>query len=153
MKKTAVFLLVCVCALMLLCSGCGDDSNGDLNSNTVSPPIKASTYLVNDDGTEELVCYQITSFETGGAVTEMYAPDGTLLSVLKDGKFERTAAWSEELSKEMDEKVAVMTLAGTGSDDLVYEKKQDAGGFITEEYFASKSGAYPAVRMVYETVG
>ncbi len=148
MKQYRKLLALTLSAVLLLClfSGCNNDPK-------VLNVTRSNVYVVEDNGSETLVNYTIiTIYKDYSTVSKQYSPTGTLWFTYADGEFVYEDAYTQEIQDEQNRLLAIMNQIGTGSDDLVYEVKEDASGFTTDEYYSSKSGKYPALHTTYEVL-
>lgn len=163
MKKInkAIVLVMVFTLVFCLLSGCSaqQDTEHDHSHehshdhSSAIPQSKNSTYLVNDNSTEELLQYSVTyKLENGESIIVTFGPDGTLWYTTEHGKTVYTDAYTDEVKTELDKKTAIMNLVGTESDDLIYKRIFDNSGTVVGERYSSKSKQYPEIRLVYETI-
>lgn len=143
-----LFKLISIITLLALtvCMITACDSPDDVISES-----KCEIYLVNDDGTEELITYNITTIQRNGSYTaQSFSPDGVLWMTMENAEITSTTdAYTAEISAEQEKLLAGIGLLGTNSEDLVYEDVKNDDGVVTEERYSSKSGSFPTLHLKY----
>ena len=143
--KKALFLLLSICMLVCVLNGCKQDPK-------ILTSFKCSVYTEDSNGSETFKYYTInTLYRDGTQVTECFSPSGTLWYTIDEEGTTYKPACTAEI-REMLDQPSIISLIGTGSTDIVQEVKKNDAGLVTDEYLYSKSGAYPAIHIVYDYI-